>query len=253
MAVEGQDGKAATPPANAIETPNGVVIDPSKSATADGGRPKWLPEKFKTPEDMANAYAELEKKQSTPKPDAATAADTAAANAAKAQADKAGIDMDAISNEYVETNGKLSDATMKSLADKGITKEQVNAYIGGLQAQAEKLNGELSAIAGGAEQLKSVYEWAKTNLTPAEITAYNKSLSNPDAAKMTLQGIVSRYTAATGSEPSLIDGAAAAPASGGEKPYESNAQMVRDMSNPKYKTDQAFRDQVARRLAKSTF
>jgi len=30
----------------------------------DEGRPDWLPEKFSSPEDMAKAYSELEKKQS---------------------------------------------------------------------------------------------------------------------------------------------------------------------------------------------
>ncbi len=30
-------------------------------------RPEWLPEKFESAEDMAQAYAELEKKQSEPK------------------------------------------------------------------------------------------------------------------------------------------------------------------------------------------
>ena len=29
----------------------------------DDGRPEWLPEKFSSPEDMAKAYSELEKKQ----------------------------------------------------------------------------------------------------------------------------------------------------------------------------------------------
>ena len=29
-------------------------------------RPEWLPEKFKTPEDLAKSYSELEKKLSSP-------------------------------------------------------------------------------------------------------------------------------------------------------------------------------------------
>ena len=31
-------------------------------------RPEWLPEKFKNAEELAKAYGELEKKQSTPEP-----------------------------------------------------------------------------------------------------------------------------------------------------------------------------------------
>jgi len=242
-------GKA---PDNAITTTNGgVVIDPSKPASSDkgaaGDRPAWLPEKFATPEDMAKAYGELETKLgSAKKPDAAApAADTTAVEAA---ATKAGVDLNAIGKEYAENGGKLTDATMKSLADKGISKEAVDAYIGGLTSKVAKLQGELATIAGGEEQLKSVYEWAKTNLSADEIKAYNSALStNPDAAKMVLAGVVSRYTAATGSEPKLID-AAPSPSSG-EKPFESSAEVTRAMGDPKYKTDQAFRDKVARRLA----
>jgi hypothetical protein len=39
-------------------------VDNTNKST-DDVRPNWLPEKFKSAEDMAKAYSELEKKQST--------------------------------------------------------------------------------------------------------------------------------------------------------------------------------------------
>ena len=43
-----------------VETPEVQQEEPQAEETQE--RPEWLPEKFKSAEDMANAYAELEKR-----------------------------------------------------------------------------------------------------------------------------------------------------------------------------------------------
>ncbi len=53
------------------EAPVETVPTPEQEAATQPERPEWLPEKFKTPEDLAKSYTELEKKVSTNKvPDA---------------------------------------------------------------------------------------------------------------------------------------------------------------------------------------
>jgi hypothetical protein len=44
----------------AVETPEEQQAEPQAEETQE--RPEWLPEKFKSAEDMAQAYAELEKR-----------------------------------------------------------------------------------------------------------------------------------------------------------------------------------------------
>ena len=43
-------------------------------------RPEWLPEKFKTPEDLSKAYGELEKQYTQSRQEAASAKETEASN-----------------------------------------------------------------------------------------------------------------------------------------------------------------------------
>ena len=49
---------------------------PDNQESTTDERPEWLPEKFKTPEDMAKSYAALEKKMSGGKDTEATAEET---------------------------------------------------------------------------------------------------------------------------------------------------------------------------------
>lgn len=49
------------PNPNEVAQPN-AQPDPSSAESAEAARPDWLPEKFKTPEDMATSYKELEQK-----------------------------------------------------------------------------------------------------------------------------------------------------------------------------------------------
>lgn len=245
------DPKATPVPTNIIDDgKGGVIVDPTKAVTPPAKadeRPTWLPEKFKTAEDMAVAYKELETKQGQP-----AKVEPIPADAAAAAVEKAGLDVTAISKEYTDNGGKLTEATMKTLATKGITPEMVTGYISGLQAQATQTRTEMEAIAGGAEKLQSVYSWAKTNLAPQEIKAYDDLIGagNFALAKTVLHGIVSRFTTATGTDPKLVTGgvvhAADAP------PYESTAQVREAMSDPRYQTDEAYRQKVAKRLGNTS-
>lgn len=221
-----------------------VTIDttPKPAApAADPNRPKWLPEKFKTPEDFAAAYKELETKQG---------AKPAAEPDNKPAIDTSKVDMPALAKEFAE-KGKLSPETLKSLETKGIPAAAVDAYVAGLQAQAGALRSSLIAVAGGEDQLKAIYDWAGQNLSQAEVTAYNAQVNsgNTETAKLALSGIVSKYAAATGTDPKLVSGEET-PA-GGEAGFASDAEIVAAMSDPRYAIDEAYRKQVAKRMEKT--
>jgi hypothetical protein len=242
---------AMVAPEHMIDGPNGSVIaDPSKIAppaepAKKGDRPAWLPEKFKSPEDLAKAYGELESKLGT-KPEAKPEAKPAIT---PAEAAAKGVDLKALAEEY-RTKGALTDATLADLKAKGIDKADVDTYIAGKEAKNQADAAALAEVAGGKDKLTNVLQWAQTNIDPADAKVYNDLIDagNVQAAKLSLMGIVARYNAAVGSDPALVT-ANGAPGVTGIEPFTSQAQVVEAMQNPKYSRDPAYRAQVERRLA----
>jgi hypothetical protein len=248
----------AVPRTDIVAGPNGgVKVDPALTPApvvkaAEGERPSWLPEKFKTAEDFAKSYTELETKLGTPaKPAVVTPALPQVTAAAAA---KAGVDLPALAKEFAE-KGALSAETLASLSKAGFNQGAVDSYILGQQAVAAKLTTALEEVAGGKPELQATLEWAKANLNADEVAAYNAAIDsgNPQLAKLALQGVVASYTEANGKEPALLKGGESAPGSGGFVPYASNAQMTKDMRSPEYKTDPAFREMVKNRLSVTNY
>jgi hypothetical protein len=209
-------------------------------------RPEWLPEKFKTVEDMAKAYSELEKSMS--KGEKPTEAQQEAATEA---VENAGLDMEALSAEYA-TNGELSQESYDALAKVGITQDMVEAYIAGQEAQASAIQADLlEPLGGDMEAYSEVTAWAADNLSDKEIENFNTVLDsgNTAAIKMAVQNLANKYTAANGVEPARqLTGKASGNTTG---VYESTADLMKDMQNPEYENNPAFRAKVEAKLARS--
>jgi hypothetical protein len=235
--------------ANALPPADGAT-PPSDPPTED--RPQWLPEKFKSPEDMAKAYAELESKlgkPAEPTPPADPTATPPADQVADELATK-GLDLNNFSQEF-NTKGELSAESYDKLEKAGYPRNIVDQYIDGQKAQAALYESEVKAIAGGDKGFAEMVDWAKANLTPAEIQAYNNAIDSGDAAqaKLAVAGIHAKFASARPTEPSLFNGNTASGLSSDS--YESIAQMQKDMANPDYAKDPAFRARVERKLARS--
>ena len=218
--------------------------DGEQAKTED--RPEWLPEKFKTVEDMAKAYENLETKLGRGERDQETDEVDQTANDA---VEAAGLDFEVMSQEYFDNDG-LSDATYDKLEAGGIPREIVDQYIAGQKASGEATRTELLETVGGEEQYSEMTNWAADAFSDGEIDAFNDAINqgNSNMARMAIAGLKARYEAANGSEPSrTISGAE--PRDGSA--YRSVAELMEDMSNPKYHNDDAFRSDVERKLARS--
>jgi Phage T7 capsid assembly protein len=218
---------------------------------AQAERPAGLPEKFASWEDMAKAYSELERKQSGAKPEAATpeAAAAASADEAKTQVEAAGLNFDEMSAEY-QSGGELSQATYDKLAKAGIPKEAVDAYIAGQEAIAQRGIDSVMGEFGGAESYGKMVQWAATNLPKSDIAAFNKVMDSGDmgSIKLTIAGLQSKYVAANGSEPNLINGGNS---DGQADVFRSTAEMTAAMSDPRYAKDPAYRADVQAKAGRS--
>ena len=243
------DAMVAKAEGDAPQTP-----DNQKAAEESSERPAWLPEKFKSAEDMAKSYAELEKKMSGGKPSEDKTEETPTEiptnEDAKEVAENAGLDFDALQTEY-GSNGGLSDETYEAISKSGIPRDVVDSYIAGQEALASRIRTDMFSSVGGEESYGTMISWATNNLSEGEINSYNDIMASSDQNQIQLavRGLHAQYQADTGSNPSLLSGDTTANA--GTK-FDSVAQITEAMRDPKYKTDPAYRKTVEAKLARSS-
>jgi hypothetical protein len=209
---------------------------PSEDAT---NRPNWLPEKFSSPEDMAKAYSELEKKLGGKQEQEGTE-----------QPPEPKVSPEAIksySEEFLR-DGKLSDQSYAELASLGVDRSLVDAYVAGQQALVERQAETIYSTVGGREAYGRMVSWASENLSKDEISAFNDVVATGDLKQINLAvaGINSRMKSATHS-PSLIQGKSAGKSASGA--FRSTAELVAAMRDPRYQADPAYRADIETRLS----
>lgn len=156
--------------------------------------------------------------------------------------------------EKVASTGKLEEADYASLQKAGVPKDIVDGYLEMYRVSQEFVRQTAITRAGGEKAMNDMLAWAKDNLQPDEIAKYNAMLASPNW-DVAIDGLKARYVAATasgvptGNEPKLIVGNNAA-AAGSDK-FASKAEAVKAMSDPRYKTDPAYRQQVRERYIRS--
>ena len=223
-------------------------------------KPEGLPEKFKSVEDLAKSYAELEKKlggqsqeEVDPIKEASLKKEPAKTEnnleiAEKAVTD-AGLDMSSLQKEYAE-KGELDAKSYEALEKSGITKDIVNSYIAGQAAIADKQAAEIKATVGGDASYQEMVDWAASNMNDGEKQAYNKAVNSGDmdTVKLAVNALKGQYERANGTEPKLVEGKTSGTS---EQGYASWAQVTEAMSNPKYAKDPAYQAEVKAKLANS--
>lgn len=222
-------------------------------------RPTWLPDKFSNPEDLAQAYYELEQRLSNGTQEDYSQQQELSADELQEVAytessevaqllDERDLDFNVFQEEY-NANGQLSDEAYNALAEAGISRQVVDTWIQGQEALVEQQVSEIFDITGGQENYQQMLEWAGDNLSDWELDAFNNAVDRVDSAsKLAVSGLYARYLNSEGYQPNLMSGdysANTAPR------YESLAQLTEAMRNPKYNNDPAYRAEVQKRLANS--
>ena len=228
--------------------------------------------KFKTVEDMANSYKELEGKlgaidqtreepegnaketeeQETETNDSEFNAEEFYGEGLASVLEEVGIDAQDISNRFAE-NDEISEDDYSKLSDAGFSKQIVDTYLDGLRNAG--LAGEVDAqgirdSVGGDEAYGQMVSWAIENLPSDEVQAFNKLTDTGDgpAIKLAVQGIYSQYNNAMGVEPNLYSGR---PAASGPTPFRPTQEVVTAMSDPRWEKDVSYTENVKARLAGS--
>lgn len=225
--------------------PTGVDAPPVKDET----RPAWLPEKFKTAEEFAASYTELEKKLGTGDTKTTDLSSTEAATAALKAKD---LDFTKLSDEYFANQGKLTDATMASLKEKGFSEDQVKQFVEGREAIARENSKGVFEAVGGQDRFNTLQNYAAAKFTPAEIEAYNKAVGVGDYAtvKLMLQGLNTKFVAEFGSDGNRTSGGTSTTVA---DVYENFQAYRNAMKDPRYSNDRNYRKAVDAKLERSTF
>jgi len=247
-----------------VETP----IEPSDVGLSDEAptagvrdKPEWLPDKFSSPQELAQAYKSLEQKfsnvQEEYEQESQTLQQAQEAEEIKAQStsqvyqllEERGLDFNTFQNELNET-GELSKDAYEALEEAGISNEMVNSWLEGQEAREAQSIQQIYNLTGGEEGYNQMLSWMENNMHPTEMEAFNKQIDNMDATtELAVSGVYARYQQSEGAMPSLMSGDTNVSI---EPRYESLAQVTSAMKDPRYESDPAYRAQVAGRLQNSS-
>ena len=260
----------------ALSTENEEML--AAMAGEDDKEGELLAGKYKSVEDLEKAYKELQAKLSRgesadPAPEESDddgeseseeEDDKPAGDAREIYGDLIGGKLEEAQIDFQDMNvrwqqtGTLEPGDYEQLAEAGFNRDMVDAYLSGLQykqtqdtALSVKEVASIKQSLGGEAEYNKMIEWAAANLSADEVEGFNQIINTQPMAsvKMAITGLHARYSAVEGREPKLIGGRAP---KGSTDKFESTAQLVAAMSDPKYSTDPAYQRKVQEKLSRSS-
>ena len=223
------------------------AVAASEEQPATEERPEWLDEKFNSPEDLAKAYNELQKKLSE------TNKEAEEEEVANEETPSDNIDSSGAVGKATlefEEKGELSEETFAELEKAGLPKEYVESYIAGQQALVERNALDLYNSIGGEEEYDGMIQWAGESLSEQEVETFNELVVNgtPEQQRLAIKGLHAQYRGSTGSGPALKQGTTSG---NSVKPFSSTKELQRAMSDRRYQEVPSYREEVERRLSVS--
>lgn len=161
-----------------------------------------------------------------------------------------------IQEEYASEDG-ISEKSYAELAEIGYTKAFVDSYIRGQEALVEQYVARVIEYAGGREQFDALHTHLETN-NPEAARTLETALENRDLA--TVKAIINlagqSRSKAFGRKPTrsvtqrAVPAKATAPKAEG---FANRAEMVKAMSDARYRNDAAYRREVEQKVFNSNF
>ena len=215
--------------------------------------------KFNSTEDLENAYLALQRKLGSGDDDEEEQS-TLDQDEYYDEATSAGIELITnASDEYYANEGQLSPDTIEQFKEMS-SSDLVNAYIAIQQENPQSGGGsapdltdsEVNQIhnsAGGEAEYSRLIEWASNNAESRKMDAFNSIIQNGNATaiQIAVAGLRSEYENQQGYEGRMLTGKAARVSNG----FRSQAEVVQAMSDPRYDTDPAYRQDVYDKLENS--
>lgn len=156
----------------------------------------------------------------------------------------------------VNSTGQISEETRAEIRNKaGFSDAMINDFLSAQQAKRKEAFVKAAEIVGGGQKLSQVLRWASTAYSGEQLAALQSGLAGP-SSELTLRGLSAAYDAAHASaEPKTKAAGAVTPATAQASRtlpgYKSMQEYRMDMSNPRFKRDDAFRRAVEERASKT--
>ena len=163
------------------------------------------------------------------------------------------------SEEYYGNDNTLSPETIEKFSSMSST-DLVNAYVESIknapaqqQQEVDIPDAQVNQIqnsVGGEKQYTNIVSWAANNLPEKQVLAYDNLVAsgNVEAINLALKGLKAEYDDAFGNEGRTLQGRAPRSNDG---VFRSQAELMSAMNDPRYETDEAYRDDVLRKLDNS--
>ena len=161
------------------------------------------------------------------------------------------------SQEYAET-GKISDEMMEQfgqMSSQDLVEAYMNIQANAPEAEVDELSeSEVNTIknsVGGDQAYDNVMQWAGENLDPDQIDAFDNIIAtgNSTAIQMMVNGLKAQYDSTNGYEGRMLAGKSANASS--SDVFRSQAELVAAMSDSRYESDPAYRNDLLEKLDRS--
>ena len=167
------------------------------------------------------------------------------------------VDPYSIADHFYKNNGEITEEMHNQLTGAGIAKETVDAYLSG-RAKEMGYNSDISQTdidsiqnsVGGEASYKSLMDWAYNNLSKDTVDSFDELIvsGNKNSIQLAVNGLVAQYQNANGYEGRMLTGK---PAKTNTDVFQSQAQLVEAMNDPRYDKDPAYRQNIMAKLDRS--
>ena len=245
-------------------TPDAEVLTPDEEDSLQIGeqlqeeQEQLLAGKYTNAEELEKAYIELQKKLGdSDDGDEEEVSEDEGVEETEAEYTEAQTLISNASQEYAET-GNISDEMMEQFGEMS-SQELVEAYMNiqanAPEAVAEELSeSEVNTIknsVGGDQAYDNVMQWAGENLDPDQVDAFDNIIAtgNSTAIQMMVNGLKAQYDSSNGYEGRMLSGKSAN--AGSSDVFRSQAELVAAMSDSRYESDPAYRNDLLEKLDRS--
>ena len=218
--------------------------------------------KYNNPQELEKAYLELQSKLGQSETDQAGEEGEGEEEGTNEEVSETSPAFDLISQaseEYYSNDNTLSPETIDKFSAMS-SKDIVSAYMESIKnapaQQQEEVDipdaqvNEIQNAVGGEKQYTNIVSWAANNLPEPTVIAYDNLVAsgNVEAINLAMQGLKAQYDNAFGTEGTTLQGKA--PRSSGNV-FRSQAELVAAMGDPRYDTDEAYRNDILAKLDQS--
>ncbi len=246
-------------------TPDTEVLTPDEQDSLEIGE-KMVAEqegllagKYKDPQELEKAYLELQTKLGSNEQETSEELEIEPEGKKEEKEEKEDeVTSDLLDRLWDEAQGKnYKDETLKELSEmssRDLAQMHLKYRADNQQTQPQVISEQqvtqLKDIAGGDKGYTNMMGWAKDSLAKQEIDMYDAVMERgePLACYFAVQALKYRFDDASGVDGEMLTGKAS---SSQGSSYQSQAQLVEAMDDPRYENDTAYRQDVMKKLERS--